>query len=57
MSCAAGASGDGRAPQIGGRGQRRIERPKLEDYISAAYVTARTDITRGDVDPPPEEAE
>ncbi|BBE21313.1 hypothetical protein MN0502_01960 [Arthrobacter sp. MN05-02] len=38
------------AIQIGGRGQWRIERIKLEDYITAAYAKARTDIAHGDVD-------
>jgi prophage regulatory protein len=46
------ASGDLPASQIGGRGQWRIERSKLEDYISAAYAKARTDITHGDIDTP-----
>ena len=44
------ASGDLPAIQIGGRGQWRIERAMLEDYISAAYAKARTDIARGDID-------
>ncbi|MPY09144.1 helix-turn-helix domain-containing protein [Arthrobacter bussei] len=43
------ASGDLPAIQIGGRGQWRIERTKLEDYITGAYAKARTDIARGDV--------
>ncbi|MEG9249975.1 helix-turn-helix domain-containing protein [Arthrobacter sp. Soc17.1.1.1] len=46
------ASGDLPAIQIGGRGQWRIERAKLEDYISAAYTKARTDIARGAIDTP-----
>lgn len=40
------------AIQIGGRGQWRIERAKLEDYITAAYTRARSDIARGDVNVP-----
>ena len=43
------ASGDLPAIQIGGRGQWRIERAMLEDYISAAYAKARTDIAKGEV--------
>jgi prophage regulatory protein len=31
-------SGELRAIQIGGRGQWRIERTKLEDYITSAYA-------------------
>ena len=47
-----GLIGSGELPaiQIGGRGQWRIERTKLEDYITGAYATARTDITRGGLD-------
>ncbi|MHA7287704.1 helix-turn-helix domain-containing protein [Arthrobacter sp. MDT3-44] len=41
------ASGDLPAIQIGGRGQWRIERTKLEDYITGAYAKARTEIERG----------
>ncbi|MHA7220281.1 helix-turn-helix domain-containing protein [Arthrobacter sp. MDT1-48-3] len=44
------ASGDLPAIQIGGRGQWRIERTKLKDYIAGAYAKARTDIARGDID-------
>ncbi|MHA7284625.1 hypothetical protein [Arthrobacter sp. TMS2-4] len=33
------------------RGQWRVERIKLEEYITAAYARARTDIARGAVDP------
>ncbi|MFJ6003387.1 helix-turn-helix domain-containing protein [Arthrobacter sp. NPDC092385] len=43
------ASGDLPAIQIGGRGQWRIERTKLEDYITGAYAKARADIAKGDV--------
>jgi prophage regulatory protein len=50
------ASGDLPAIQIGGRGQWRIERAKLEDYISSAYAKARTDIVQGDVETQPETA-
>ncbi|WDF35134.1 helix-turn-helix domain-containing protein (plasmid) [Arthrobacter agilis] len=35
------------AIQIGGRGQWRIERTKLEDYITTAYERARAEIARG----------
>ena len=41
------ASGDLPAIQIGGRGQWRIERTKLEDYITGAYAKACTEIERG----------
>ncbi|BBE24534.1 hypothetical protein MN0502_34170 (plasmid) [Arthrobacter sp. MN05-02] len=44
------ASGELPAIQIGGRGQWRIERSKLEDYIVGAYAKARTDIARGGLD-------
>jgi prophage regulatory protein len=37
------------AIQIGGRGQWRIERAKLEDYITGAYARARTDIAHGGI--------
>lgn len=43
------ASGGLPAIQIGGRGQWRIERSRLEDYITAAYATARSDVAKGDV--------
>ncbi|MBG6226671.1 excisionase family DNA binding protein [Arthrobacter sp. CAN_A2] len=42
------AAGELPAIQIGGRGQWRIERAKLEDYIVGAYAKARTDIARGE---------
>jgi prophage regulatory protein len=42
-------SGDLPAIQIGGRGQWRIERTKLEDYITGAYAKARTDVANGEV--------
>ncbi|MBG6218626.1 excisionase family DNA binding protein [Arthrobacter sp. CAN_A6] len=42
-------SGDLPAIQIGGRGQWRVERAKLEDYITGAYAKARTDIAHGEV--------
>ena len=51
------ASGELPAIQIGGRGQWRIERAKIEQYITAAYARARTDIARGDVDTSSEVAE
>lgn len=38
------------AIQVGGRGQWRIERSKLEDYITNAYTRVRSDIARGDVE-------
>ncbi len=44
------ASGELPAIQIGGRGQWRIERSKIEDYVAAAYARARTDIARGSLD-------
>lgn len=34
------------AIQVGGRGQWRIERTKLEDYIATAYERARAEIAR-----------
>ena len=43
-------SGELPAIQIGGRGQWRIERAKLEAYIAGAYARARADIDRGDVE-------
>lgn len=43
------ASGELSAIQIGGRGQWRIERTKLEDYIAGAYTRPRTDLAKGDV--------
>jgi prophage regulatory protein len=43
-------SGELPAIQIGGRGQWRIERAKLEDYIAGAYVRARVDIAREEAD-------
>lgn len=43
------ASGELPAIQIGGRGQWRIERSKLEDYIAGAYTRARTDLAKGEV--------
>lgn len=41
------SSGELPALQIGGRGQWRIERAKLEKYIAAAYARARTDVALG----------
>jgi excisionase family DNA binding protein len=41
------SSGELPAIQIGGRGQWRIERAKLEEYIAAAYVRARADVALG----------
>ncbi|MBG6218591.1 excisionase family DNA binding protein [Arthrobacter sp. CAN_A6] len=41
-------SGELPAIQVGGRGQWRIERTKLEDYITAAYTKARRDFARDD---------
>lgn len=43
-------SGELLAIQIGGRGQWRIERSRLEDYIAAAYTRAQSDIARGDIE-------
>lgn len=42
------ASGELPAIQIGGRGQWRIERAELEDYITNAYTRTSTDIASGD---------
>lgn len=39
-------SGELLALQIGGRGQWRIERTKLEDYIANAYARARAGIEK-----------
>lgn len=44
-------SGELPAIQIGGRGQWRIERSRLEDYIAAAYARAQSDIAHGDIGP------
>ncbi|MDF9277383.1 helix-turn-helix domain-containing protein [Arthrobacter sp. EH-1B-1] len=41
------ASGDLPAIQIGGRGQWRIERAKLEDYITDGYTRTSEAIQRG----------
>ncbi|MHA7209575.1 helix-turn-helix domain-containing protein [Arthrobacter sp. MDT1-65] len=38
------------AIQVGGRGQWRVERVKLEEYIADAYARAAADIKRGDID-------
>ncbi|MHA7239582.1 helix-turn-helix domain-containing protein [Arthrobacter sp. TMS1-12-1] len=43
------ASGEVPAIQIGGRGQWRIERSKLEEYITAAYTRVRADIAKGEI--------
>lgn len=39
------------AIQVGGRGQWRIERMKLEEYITAAYARANDDLRRDLADP------
>ncbi|MFJ6004063.1 helix-turn-helix domain-containing protein [Arthrobacter sp. NPDC092385] len=39
-------SGELPAIQVGGRGQWRIERTKLEDYIATAYQRGRAEIAR-----------
>lgn len=39
--------GDLPAIQIGGRGQWRIERTKLEEYIAGAYTSTAEAIQRG----------
>ena len=39
-------SGELPAIQVGGRGQWRIERNKLEEYITAAYQRARADLAQ-----------
>jgi excisionase family DNA binding protein len=44
-------SGELQALQIGGRGQWRIERAKLEDYITAAYARTAQDLHAGETDP------
>ncbi|WP_458117291.1 helix-turn-helix domain-containing protein [Arthrobacter sp. D2-10] len=41
------SSGDLPAIQIGGRGQWRIERAKLENYITNAYTRTSEAIQRG----------
>ncbi|WP_196842268.1 helix-turn-helix domain-containing protein [Arthrobacter sp. CAN_A1] len=41
--------GDLPAIQIGGRGQWRIERTTLEDYINDAYQRTNEAIRRGDL--------
>lgn len=40
-------SGDLPAIQIGGRGQWRIERSKLEEYIADAYIRTAEALQRG----------
>jgi excisionase family DNA binding protein len=42
-------TGDLQALRVGGRGQWRIERAKLEEYITAAYARAAEAIRRGDL--------
>lgn len=44
-------SGELAAIQVGGRGQWRIERAKLEEYIATAYERARADIARAGFEP------
>ena len=41
--------GDLPAIQIGGRGQWRIERTKLEDYIAGAYTRTAETLRRGEL--------
>lgn len=41
------------AIQVGGRGQWRIERAKLEEYIATAYERARADIARAGLESDP----
>jgi prophage regulatory protein len=41
------ASGRLAAIQVGGRGQWRIERLKLEEYIADAYARTRNEIANG----------
>lgn len=43
-------SGELRAIQIGGRGQWRIERAMLEEFIADAYRRAAQRIAAGEVD-------
>ena len=38
------------AIQVGGRGQWRIERVRLEKYIAGAYTKARTETASGSTD-------
>ena len=45
-------SGDLKGIQIGGRGQWRIERAKLEEYISEAYRRAAEALGDLPADPP-----
>lgn len=42
-------SGDLPAIQIGGRGQWRIERARLEDYITDAYTRTAAALRRGEL--------
>ena len=41
--------GDLPAIQIGGRGQWRIERSRLEDYIAGAYIRTADALQRGEL--------
>jgi excisionase family DNA binding protein len=41
-------SGELQALQIGSRGQWRIERAKLEEYITAAYARAARELRNGE---------
>lgn len=40
-------SGDLPAIKVGGRGQWRVERERLEEYIAAAYASTRAAIAAG----------
>lgn len=40
-------SGDLRAIKVGGRGQWRVEKSELEDYIQRMYAEVREDIRAG----------
>ncbi len=43
-------SGDLRAIKVGGRGQWRVEKTELEDYIQRMYAEVRADVDAGSAD-------
>ena len=43
-------SGDLRAIKVGGRGQWRVEKSELEDYIQRMYAEVRAEVDSGTAD-------
>lgn len=43
-------SGELRAIKVGGRGQWRVEKTELEDYIQRMYRQTRTEVDAGQTD-------